>query len=209
MKKLVLSALAVCAFSFSNAQEETSSNSIDVTFGAKAGLNLATFIGDPEDVDMKAGFHVGGMAEIALNEKFSIQPELLYSTQGTEAEVVFFNGVNEQRETLEYNFSYINLPVMAKYYVTEGLSLEAGPQIGFLVNAEAEIDGQTEDADQLLGDLSTVDFGLNFGLGYKLNSGLNFAARYNLGLSNISDESSVDGEFNNSVFQFSIGYFFN
>jgi hypothetical protein len=209
MKKLLLSALAVCAFSFSNAQEEKSSNGLDVTFGAKAGLNLATFTGDTEGLDMKVGFHVGGLAEIALNDKFSIQPELLYSTQGAETEITFFNGAIDQTETLEYNFSYINMPIMAKYYVTEGLSLEAGPQIGFLVNAEAEIDGETEDADQLLGDLSTVDFGLNFGLGYKLNSGLNFAARYNLGLSNISDDSNFDAEFNNSVFQFSIGYFFN
>jgi hypothetical protein len=209
MKKLLLSALAVCAFSFSNAQEEKSTSGLDVTFGAKAGLNLSTFTGDPEDVDMKAGFHVGGMAEIALNEKFSVQPELLFSSQGTQEDVTFFNGINEQTETIKYNFSYINLPVMAKYYVTEGLSLEAGPQIGVLVSAKAKADGETEDADELLGDLSTIDFGLNFGLGYKLDSGLNFSARYNLGLSNISDESDADFKINNSVFQFSVGYFFN
>ena len=202
MKKLLLSALAVCAFSFSNAQEK-------ITFGAKAGLNLATFTGDPEDVDMKVGFHVGGMAEIALNDKFSVQPELLFSTQGTKEDFTFFNGFEDQTETIKYNFSYINLPVIAKYYVTEGLSLEAGPQIGILVDAKAKADGETEDADELLGDLSTIDFGLNFGVGYKLDSGLNFSARYNLGLSNISDESDVDFEFKNSVFQFSVGYFFN
>jgi hypothetical protein len=209
MKKLVLSALAVCVFSFSNAQEEKSSTNSNVTFGTKGGLSLSTFTGDLRNLDMKVGFHVGGLAEIALNDKFSIQPELLYSTQGAETEVIFFNGVNDQKETVEFNFSYINLPIIAKYYVTEGLSLEAGPQIGFLVDSEVNADGESIDGEDFFGNLSTVDFGLNFGLGYKLNSGLNFAARYNVGLSNVSDESDIDLKINNSVFQFSIGYFFN
>lgn len=202
MIKSFLTVLAICVFSFSYAQG-------NINFGAKAGLNLATLTGDAENADMKAGFHIGGMAEISINEKFSVQPELLFSTQGAQEDITFFNGVEDQTENVKYNFSYINLPVMAKYYVTEALSLEAGPQIGFLVDSKAKSNGETVDADELLGDLSTIDFGLNFGFGYKLDSGLNFSARYNLGLSNISDVSDSDFEFKNSVFQFSIGYFFN
>ena len=56
---------------------------------------------------------------------------------------------------------------------------------------------------------SSVDFGLNFGLGYKLDQGINFNVRYNLGLSNVyDDEDSDDMTVNNSVFQISVGYFF-
>jgi hypothetical protein len=228
MKKLFLSALAACALSFSNAQEEKSSTSINVTFGAKAGLNLVTLTGDIEDTKTKAGIHFGAMAEISINDKFSVQPELLFSTQGANVEysevfatvggIVSAVGNYEEKE----NLSYINLPIIAKYYVTEGLSLEAGPQIGFLVNAEIE-EEYNETIEYSNGDIDTfsdsdsvdvkdfrktVDFGLNFGLGYKLDSGLNFSARYNLGLSNIVD-SDFDIEAKNSVFQFSVGYFFN
>jgi hypothetical protein len=185
MKKLLLG-LAVCAFSFSNAQKK-------VTFGAKAGSNLATFTGDFEENDMKVGFHVGGLAEISINDKFSVQPELLFSTQGTQ-----FSSDDK------INLSYINLPVIAKYYATDGLSIEAGPQVGFLVNAEQEVEGESSDFD----NTNDIDFGLNFGLGYKLDSGINFSARYNLGLSNIIDTDS-NFEAKNSVFQFSVGYFFN
>ena len=103
---------------------------------------------------------------------------------------------------------------MAKYYVTEGLSLEAGPQIGFLVKAENEIDFTS--SNDLVKNSSTtvdskdsfksVDFGFNIGAGYKLESGLNFALRYNLGLSNIADNEG--STWKNRVFQLSAGYTF-
>lgn len=200
MKKLLLSAFAVCAFAFtSNAQDsDKSSSGLDVTFGAKAGVNLANMAGDIEDNDMKVGFHVGGMAELAFSDKFAVQPELVFSTQGYQYDVA--------DETVKANFSYINLPVMAKYFVTEGLSLEAGPQVGFLVDAQYKADGDSLDID----DASSVDFGMNFGAGYKLDNGLNFSARYNLGLSNTYDGPGKDDyKVSNTVIQFSVGYFFN
>ncbi|QNK78417.1 porin family protein [Winogradskyella undariae] len=195
MKKLLLiTAVAVLGFSNVNAQE--------VTFGAKAGVNFATLGGDTEDLDGLTSFHVGGVAEISFSEKFSVQPELLYSAQGASFEESGYE------ETLKYD--YLNLPIMAKYYVAEGFSVEAGPQIGFLLSSkyEMEYDGESEEVDN--DDASSIDFGLNFGLGYKMDNGLNFSARYNLGLSNVYDgEDSDDYSVQNNVFQVSVGYFFN
>jgi hypothetical protein len=54
----------------------------------------------------------------------------------------------------------------------------------------------------------TLDFGFHLGLGYKLENGLNFGARYNLGLSNINDFDSSSAKFINSTVQFTIGYSF-
>ena len=198
MKKLLLSALAVCAFTFSNAQETEKSSGLDVTFGAKAGLNLATLAGDAENVSMKPGFHVGGMAEIAFNEKFSVQPEVMYSLQGAKVDGGFDG---------EFNLSYINLPVMAKYYVAEGFSIEAGPQVGFLIDAKSKADGESFDEKEFT---SSIDFGVNFGAGYKLDNGLNFSARYNVGLANTYDgPGKDDNHVTNAVMQLSVGYFFN
>lgn len=187
MKKLCIAAIAVFGLTF-GAQAQ------DVTFGAKAGVNLANLTGDIEDNDMKVGFHVGGVAEIMFNEKFGVQPELMYSSQGSQED---FDG-----DTVKYNLDYINVPVMAKYYVTEDLSIEAGPQVGYLVNSKATYDGDSEDIE----GLKDIDFGFNLGAGYKLESGLNFSARYNLGLSNINDEG--DNDLKNGVIQFSVGYMF-
>lgn len=195
MKKLFLAVIAVLSLSYTQAQE--------VQFGAKAGVNFANLTGDVEDSDMRTSFHLGAVAEIKINEKFSVQPELLYSSQGTTSKEKF-EGISFE-STIKLD--YIAVPIMAKYYVAQGLSLEAGPQIGFLVAAESEFSaGGESETEDIKDELKSVDFGLNFGLGYKLDSGINFGARYNLGLSNIADDD--DYELKNSVFQISVGYLF-
>jgi hypothetical protein len=90
---------------------------------------------------------------------------------------------------------------MGKYYVTKGLSLEAGPQIGFLLSAK-------NDNTDVKNSFKTFDFGVNFGLGYKLENGLNFGARYNFGLSNINNLDDSSSKYKNGVFQIYVGYFF-
>ena len=194
MNKLFLTA-AVAVFAL------TTVNAQDITFGAKAGVNFANINASDSDENLDAitSFHVGGTVEFSISDTFSVQPELLYSAQGTSISDVI-DGLGK----IELNLDYINLPIMAKYYVAEGLSLEAGPQIGFLIKAEAEIDDVSVDIKD---DFKAVDIGFNFGTGYKLENGLNFAARYNLGLSDISDDDS-DSKDKNSVFQLSVGYTF-
>jgi hypothetical protein len=162
----------------------------EVNFGLKGGFNIANLTGDnSSSLDEVTSFHVGAMAEIPLSEKFSFQPEVLFSGQGY--------SVGKNTVAL----SYLNVPLMGKYYVAKGFSLEAGPQVGFLLKAKAE-SFDVKDA------FKTVDFGVNLGLGYKLDNGLNFGARYNFGLTNINDLKGVNSENRNAVLQVSVGYFF-
>jgi opacity protein-like surface antigen len=185
MKKILLTAAAVFAFSFANAQE--------VKFGVKAGLNLADWSGDNADgIDSRVAFHVGGLAEIKLSDKFALQPELLYSSQGGKAD----GGT--------YNVDYINIPVMAKFYVVDKFSIEAGPQVGFLVSAKAKPDSG-DDVD-IKDELKSTDFGANFGLGYNFTDNISAGVRYNLGLSQIVDADDVDVQ--NTVFSISAAYRF-
>lgn len=217
MKKLFLTAtLAVLGLTTMNAQE--------VNFGAKAGVNIASLKSDNDglkDLDSKTSFHVGVMAELKLSDKFAVQPELLFSSQGAkEEQSVEALGIKTSTEA-NYDFNYLNLPVMAKYYVTDGLSLEAGPQVGFLMSAKAKskikvsgngANNESEDTEDLKDTSKSIDFGLNFGAGYKLENGLSIGARYNLGLSNIADTSknnvNNDTKIKNGVIQVSVGYFF-
>jgi hypothetical protein len=188
MKKLMLFA-AVAVFGLSNV------NAQEVSFGAKAGVNFASVGGDDSDgLDGRTSFHVGGVAVIGISEKFAVQPEVVYSSQGAKET---FEGID-----IDYNLDYINVPVLAKFTVAEGFSIEAGPQVGFLMSAKAKGEGETVDIkDQFKG----IDFSGAVGLGYKMETGLNFAARYNLGLGNIVDG---EGDLKNNVIQLSVGYNF-
>lgn len=182
----------------------------DIQFGAKAGANFSTFTGDNEHADTRTAFHFGVMAEIEISEKFSVQPELLYSAQGAEYSDV---GFSEFTYDGTFKNDYLNLPIMGKYYVAEGFSLEAGPQVGFLLSAKEEWEEtNTGDSgeDDLKDSFKGIDFGLNFGLGYKMENGINFAARYCLGLSDLNDDDDYFGDdtYKNGVIQVSVGYFF-
>ena len=195
MKKLIF-LVAFAAFAMSVYAQ----NAQNISLGAKAGLNFATISGDGTDgIDPIIAFHVGAVAEFPIFENFSLQPELLYSAQGAED--------TAEGMTVKAKLNYLNIPVIGKYYFTDAFSLEIGPQIGFLLKADVEAEGVSVDAKDLF---KSTDFGLNFGVGYKLNNGLNFSARYNLGLSNINDfdDEGEDFKNQNSVFQISIGYFF-
>ncbi len=188
MKKILLSAVAIAVFGFS-AQAQ------DINFGIKAGANFANFGGDAEETSMKTGFHAGAVVEFKLSEQFSIQPELVYSMQGCKAE-------NLLGDEIENKLDYLNLPIMAKYYLMEGLSLHAGPQVGFLMSAKLE-DEDVKDSYE------SIDFALNGGAEYELPMGVFFQARYSAGLANINaSEDADDFKLTNNVISVSIGYKF-
>jgi opacity protein-like surface antigen len=187
MKKLIFSALALFAVGFANAQDDGG-----MKFGVKAGVNFTNFTGDGE-WDGKTGFFVGGLVDFGIGENFHIQPELLYSTEGAEVDLGEFG-------TADYGISYLRVPVMFKYYIMEGLNLQAGPQVAFKIGtAEDELDEFTE----------SIDFGLGIGGGYEMTNGLMFDVRYNLGLSNVFED--VDGESSdnkNTGIMLGVGYRF-
>jgi hypothetical protein len=71
------------------------------------------------------------MVEIPLAKNFSIQPELLYAQQGTKISLSYEVTNSHYKSNLDLN--YLNIPVMLKYYVLKGLTVQAGPQIGILL----------------------------------------------------------------------------
>ena len=186
----------------------------DLNFGVKGGVNFASITGDEtDDLDGKTAFHLGVVAELALSENLAIQPELLYSAQGAKSEGSdTWDGMTESWE-YKYKLDYLSIPILAKYYVTPALNLHVGPQVSFLINSEAEgeysYDGVTESETEDLEDVKSLDLALSAGVGYQLNMGVFFNARYNLGLSNLWDyEGEEDFSQKNSVFQLSVGFMF-
>ena len=162
--------------------------------GAKVGINYANLTGSDITVntenyksDAITGYHIGVLAEVKLTEKFSVQPELLYSTQGAS----YKNAIKEIKNEL----GYLSIPVMAKIYLNNTFSLELGPQASFLLSEKDNVN---------LKDSKTFDFAVAGGLGVKITKSLFIQGRYGLGLTEVSTSAKAK----NSVVQVSAGFMF-
>jgi Outer membrane protein beta-barrel domain len=158
-----------------------------VKFGIKAGLNYANVIGSEIKTNAITNFHGGFVAEIKVVKGFAFQPELLYSTEGATYKTAF--------EDIKNELGYITIPVMMKINVSDNITLELGPQAGFLLVERKKFDPYVS---------KTFDFAVNAGLGLKITDNLFAQARYGLGLT----EAKTDSKIKNSVLQLSLGFFF-
>ena len=200
-------------------------NAQNVKFGVKGGLNISSIYGsENSDVESRYSFHIGGLAEVEISEKLSFQPEVVFSSQGSKFNISgeYFDlhgGVNSDFFNIESTstLNYINIPLILKYYVFDGFSLEFGPQVGYLLSVKTEtnhtVDGEiVSEISKTKDGLNVIDFGVNIGLGYKLQNGIFFNSRFNLGLNAINkkiEHQLYYKKHKNEVLQFSVGYFFN
>jgi hypothetical protein len=168
-----------------------------VNFGIKGGVNLYNIHNDNNvALDNSIGLHLGLLAHIHMAQKFALQPELVFSMQGA-------NYKNGNSDT-EINLNYVNMPLLFQYMFDNGFRLQAGPQLGFLVNAKSKIGNTSIDTKD---NFKGVDLGASVGMSYvSPPSGFGFDVRYNIGLSNINENSAVNS--NNRGLQLGIFYLF-
>ena len=159
--------------------------------GIKAGLNYANQTGSQITIDNTnystsaiTSYHAGLIAEIKLVDSFSIQPELLYSTQGA----TYKNAVEKFKNEL----GYLSIPVLAKINLNKVISIELGPQASFLLSERENFN---------IKEPSNFDFAVVGGLGLNITSHLFIQGRYGLGLT----DASKDAQVKNSVVQVSAG----
>lgn len=184
LKKISVSFILIAMFALTQ-----TANSQDIAIGIKAGVNLANMT-DVEGASpgTRVGAHIGPFVKLPISENFSIIPELLYSMKGSEISESIL-GLTFEMQT---NLDYLEIPIMANYQLDNGLNFELGPYVGILLSAKSTVDilGVSEDLD-IKDQMNTVDFGIGLGLGYRLESGLGFGARYSLGLASLFKEADV------------------
>ncbi|SHJ10624.1 porin family protein [Aquimarina spongiae] len=201
MKKItVLLAFMLCT-TLANAQQDTDNK---VQFGARGGVNFSTITGsDFEDPKSRTSFYAGLVAEAFIAEKFSLQAEAFYSGQGFDIEETSFAGVTVT-PSAEFQVDYIQVPLLAKIYLIEGLNVHAGPQFGFKINEEVDTDPTGDGGDFDTDQIKDFDFQLAAGAEFKLTSGFFIQARYSYGFSEVVEDSDA----HNSVFSAGIGFMF-
>ncbi|MBL7741076.1 MAG: PorT family protein [Chitinophagaceae bacterium] len=181
MKKTFLFVLFAAGVLVSHAQ---------LNFGVKAGLNMADITGkDVYDYRSKAGIYVGGFASLDLTEKLSAKAEMFYSVQGARWD-------DDNEKTM---LNYVQIPVLLKYNIASGFYAEAGPQVGFLLKAKDNNEGDVYSIKEFV---KKNDVSLVIGAGYAINERIGVNTRYNAGLVKFYDEEK------NSVFQLGVTYTF-
>lgn len=152
-------------------------------WGVRAGANYSTV--SSSETDSKIGAYAGLYKQITILPKLLyIQPEIQVSNQGYTT------------KTNDYNLNYIQVPVLARLYFLKIVSIETGPQFGFLVSDKT--DGPTNP------NYETFDSAWATGLTFNLPLGFSLDARYVASFTDLSDASGVKNE----VFQFGAGFKF-
>lgn len=177
MKKFLVMAAMVLSSVGAFAQYEAG----DITIQPKIGLNCSnlTDYSTDGDTDWKAGLTVGVEGEYHIKHWLGISAGLMYSQQGTKFE-----------ET-KLNMDYLNVPVLANFYVTRGLALKAGVQPGFKVSSKN------------INAVKSTDWSMPIGISYEY-LGFCLDARYTLGVSDAI--KNMDAK--NQVFSLTLGYKF-
>ena len=208
-----------------------------------AGINVSDISAD-EEVNYKAkvGFTGGVEAEYGVTPWLGVSLGAIYSQQGAKFEASLGQlGVNEEGRKVaviiglkgKLKADYINMPLLANFYVWKGLSVKTGLQVGFLVNdkmsGNGAVAGFTEiPADQLIQEdlsissatstsLSTfsfeesdicksVVFGIPVGLSYEYKN-ITLDARYYFGLTRM-DDAEDDAPARNRCLSITLGYKF-
>jgi hypothetical protein len=160
-------------------------------------MNFSNFVGgETQDLQRNTltGFNAGAFVGFYLGNNFSIQPEVLFSTQGAKLESV------AQGDKEDFRLNYVNIPVMAKFEFNNGFYLETGPLLGINVS-------NGNFGNQRVKDLTNnTDFGWGAGLGYHAHFGLGIGARYNVGLSKVANAGFTNPDYRNSVIQVGLFY---
>ncbi|MFE3868987.1 outer membrane beta-barrel protein [Flavobacterium sp. LS2P90] len=111
MKKIILTAAAVFAFGFANAQ--------DTRYGVKAGVDFASIkfkYANVSGTETKKGVYIGVFADAEISEKFHLQPEILYVSLK--------------------DFNQVQVLINAKYEIFDSVKIFSGPNLGFFTSAD-------------------------------------------------------------------------
>lgn len=195
MKRVFLTAILalVCTLGFAQ-----------VSFNAKAGLNLSTHIGDgSDDAKFIPGARVGVGMEYQFTDLLSLQPSLFFSMKGAKYE--FGNSDNY----FKYKQYYMELPVNVQFRVNivddTNFIFATGPYLAYGVGGKSTLKGsvnlpilgnysknsdiKTFDDEEGMG-LNRFDAGWNIGAGVELGQYI-IGINTQLGFCKLHDDLSL------------------
>lgn len=195
-------------------------------FGLKVGYNIASISGSTPNFTPKSsnGF-TASVFYSPLTNGLGYRTELIFSRQGF--------SFDESGKMQNVSQDYIYMPQLTTFTIAKRVQLQAGGQIGYLLNTKKEAAGSETptsgagDEKKVMDFMNRIDYGATLGLEIYPFKGFIVGGRYNISLGNMYKQSenlssptatSVLGSFlpvnptdfkgKNAVLQFSVGYRF-
>ena len=211
---------AACAF--------VSMASAQIQWGLKGGLNETEILtssnqyiyvnGVTQGIKNfpKAAIHAGVLLYIPISKKFSFQPEAVFSMQGADGKPTLGYLVSA---TETYKFNFVNIPLLLKYSLANGIFFETGPQLGYLASVDIDenvVGSYYTSHYHPKSQYKSTDISWCLGTGYLSTFNVGFDIRYSLGLTDFSNVTPdgmhsapvQNGSIKNSVLQFGVFYLF-
>ncbi|EOZ96893.1 hypothetical protein A33Q_2203 [Indibacter alkaliphilus LW1] len=154
--------------------------------GLRTGLNVSNFNG--YSFDSRVAFRAGVFYGLDLMENIKIEPGLYFSQKG----------IQESSDGISDRLSYIDIPVVVRYGLSEKLNVFAGPQASVLAARRYENpDGVSRATSTIRG----YDLGAVLGVFYELYDGLGAQLGYDMGLISLN---YFDTNVKSRVFHFTL-----
>ena len=210
---LTLGILAGGSAAFGQEQKAADESVLTAKFGIKGGINFANlYVDNVQNENIKLGGNIGFFAKLPIARGLSIQPEVLYTSKGSQLTYGnFIQGSGQYR----FNLNYVEVPLLLVINLTRNFSLSAGGYAAYLTSAnvkDVKSDGTINGVTYLNeSDFNRFDYGLAGGLSIDIQR-ITLGARYNYGLQNIGKSGNLSGNLTenskNSVTSIFIGFAF-
>ena len=165
--------------------------------GITGGADLYKLQGEGFSSQFSYGYFAGAFAEVGLNNKWSIEPAVLFNQSNPDTTNKFSAIYNGSADFSKIELHYFTVPVFVDYKLSKFVALQLGPQFGLLINQTENISKNVKDAFQQ-GDMDAVG-----GIQLRLTN-FRIYGRYVLGVKNINNIN--ENQWTNQEIQLGIGY---
>lgn len=213
MRTIIKIAIFCLLFYFNNISGQNFNIGISIGADLTSANNYTKFYHEVEksfnlEKESVLNYNLNLIFQRKISNKFGLIASPGYIRKGYELYSEFYS--------TKWNYNYINLPLLIKYYLKENISITLGPEVSYLlklnvVDNESNFNVRKEDIN-----LNSFDIALNAGINYDINKKLGFSLNYSHGLIPFFTEYSLDPGFlliiesnaYHQYFQFAAKYFF-
>ncbi|MBQ8656246.1 MAG: PorT family protein [Prevotella sp.] len=204
MKKIIMTMLLGIAATF--AAQAQSQGTSRWTITPHVGVNSSNMSGQEIyydfDHSVKSGRRLGLVAGAEVSYRY-VQPlstavGVWYSREGFSLD--FPAGESKS------HFDFLNFSAVENFYVTDGLAIKAGLQLGYMLSGESALaDGSSQDLDKFY---KKVNISVPVGVSYEYRQVV-LDLRYNIGLTNLCDVELLNETWRTNSLWLTLGYQFD